>query len=346
MLENRKDAIGLIMESIGDRKTYEEAIKDFESLREEYSDIHESYNYDLDEYFNNHFGECSIDEAKMVTFGGEMFPKYGWAVVMAGGAGSGKGYTRGHMMGIDAKVFDVDELKTLYIEMTKRGKKGESERDWNLRNPDDVGELHQIIKGKGYKDSQEKHFFKTNNKESNLSNVIYDITGDEPSKLANVGKKLKEIGYKTSLVIVVTNREVAFYRNQSRERVVPEVVFHSTHNAVSTQILPYVKSADAKYYDEAWVVFSSADSGKSLTPEQEKELKNLRVIQLVKSGSSFIVPKALEDRIYSVFGPQEPDPLNPKRYLTYKEYNPDNSKEVADKQEDRVKSGELRVLKR
>ena len=72
----------------------------------------------------------------------------------------------------------------------------------------------------------------------------------------------------------------------------------------------------------------------------------MRVIQLVKSGSSFIVPKALEDRIYSVFGPQEPDPLNPKRYLTYKEYNPDNSKEVADKQEDRVKSGELRVLKR
>lgn len=341
MLENRKDSIGLVMEGLTQNRELNESMALFESLREEYGDdIHEAYNYTLNEYF--HTSEHDpIDEAKTVTFGGKMFPENGWAVVMAGGAGSGKGYTRNHSMGIDAKVFDVDELKRLQVMVDAKGKKGEK-REWDLRDPKQTGEIHQVIKNKGFKDKQEEYFFKGN--EGKLPNVIYDITGDDPKKLTSIGKKMKEMGYKTSLVVVVTNREVAFYRNQSRDRVVPEVVFHQTHNAVSTQILPYLKGADAKYYDEAWLVFSSANSARDLTPEQVKELKDMGVIKLLKSGSSFVVPQAVEDRVYDVFGPQETNPEDPERYIKYKDYNPTNSKDVADAQREKAQKGEISIL--
>lgn len=341
MLENRKDSVGLVMEGLNLRKLDEEYISFLESVSEEYGDdIHEAYNYTLNEYFKIDENE-PIDEAKVVTFGGKMFPEYGWAVVMAGGAGSGKGFTRNHSIGIDAKVFDVDELKRLTVLRDAKGKNGEK-REWNLRDPNQTGEIHQLIKGKGLKDSQEKYFFMGN--EGKLPNVIYDITGDDPKKLTSIGKKMKDMGYKTSLVVVVTNREVAFYRNQSRERVVPEVVFHQTHNAVSTQILPYLKGADAKYYDEAWLVFSSANSARDMTPEQEKELKDMGVIKLLKSGSSFVVPQAVEDRVYDVFGPQETNPEDPERYIKYKDYNPSNDKDTAKAQEKRAKKGEISIL--
>ena len=50
---------------------------------------------------------------KLITFGGKAYPKYGHIVLMAGGAGSGKGFILSNLVGVEGKVFDVDELKTL-----------------------------------------------------------------------------------------------------------------------------------------------------------------------------------------------------------------------------------------
>lgn len=50
---------------------------------------------------------------KLITFGGKAYPKFGNIVVMAGGAGSGKGFVLSNLVGMEGKVFDVDELKTL-----------------------------------------------------------------------------------------------------------------------------------------------------------------------------------------------------------------------------------------
>ena len=49
---------------------------------------------------------------KLITFGGKAYPKYGHIVLMAGGAGSGKGFILSNLVGLEGKVFDVDELKT------------------------------------------------------------------------------------------------------------------------------------------------------------------------------------------------------------------------------------------
>ena len=311
-----------------------EVNESFEELREDYGmDIAEDYNYELEESMS-----VSIDEAKTVTFGGKTFPKYGWGIVMAGGSGSGKGYVRSHRIAIDAKVMDVDELKKLYVMAAKAGK-FDDKRTYNFKNPEDVGALHQIVKKKGFKDKQEDAFFLTN-KEGKLDNIIYDITGDDPKKLGSIGKKLKDMGYKTSIVWVVTNREEAFIRNLKRDRVVPEKIFHTTHNDVAKAVEPFLKSADARYYDEAWLVFGSGDSAKDLTPEQEKELEKMGVVKLEKSGTSFIIPNDVEMRVHRILGPMEPNPDKPENYISYDEFMTDYKGNKA-----KVKKGEMRIRK-
>lgn len=79
MLGNRKDSLGMIMEGLSFQKKVLPSIDEqFSALREEYTDIHEAYNYEIAE---------PVDEAKTVTFGNATYPKYGWCVVMAGGSG-------------------------------------------------------------------------------------------------------------------------------------------------------------------------------------------------------------------------------------------------------------------
>ncbi len=62
----------------------------------------------------NHEVEGQIDEA-LITFGGKAYPKFGQVVILAGGAGSGKGFVNSNLLGIDGKVFDVDALNGLAI---------------------------------------------------------------------------------------------------------------------------------------------------------------------------------------------------------------------------------------
>ena len=251
---------------------------------------------------------------------------------------AGKGYVRGHKIAIDAKVLDVDRLKELYVLAAKNGK-FDDDREYNFKNPEDVGALHQIVKQKGFKDKQENAFFSTNQGDR-LDNVIYDITGDDPKKLGSIGKKLKEMGYKTSIVWVVTNREEAFIRNLKRDRVVPEKIFHTTHNDVAKAVAPFLKSADARYYDEAWLAFGSGNSAKELTPEQEKSLEKMGVVKLEKSGTSFVIPKDLEMKVQDILGPMEPNPDNPENYVSFADFQKDFKGNKA-----KVKSGEMRIRK-
>ena len=89
---------------------------------------------------------------KLITFGGKAYPKFGNIVVMAGGAGSGKGFILSNLVGMEGKVFDVDELKTLAsktpaIQKRVKDELGVDLADLasNLKNPENVGKLHQIM---------------------------------------------------------------------------------------------------------------------------------------------------------------------------------------------------------
>ena len=332
---NSSNNISSIVEGLETARKIKSIEESFEELRENYGlDIWEDYNYDIDDgaFIGN------IDEAKTVTFAGKTFPRFGWSVVMAGGSGSGKGYIRKNKIAIDAKVMDVDRLKELYVMAAKAGK-FDDDRVYNFKNPDDVQALHQIVKKKGFKNSQEDAFYAAIDSDRK-PNIIYDITGDDPKKLASIGKKLKDMGYMTSIVWVVTNREEAYIRNMKRDRVVPEKIFHSTHNDVAKAVEPFLKSADARYYDEAWLAFGSGDSAKELTPEQKKELDKMGVVKLEKSGSSFVIPKDVEMKVHQILGPMETNPDNPENYVSYDEFQKEFDANV-----DRVKRGEMNIRK-
>ena len=70
--------------------------------------------------------ESQLEEA-LITFGGKAYPDFGQVVILAGGAGSGKGFVKSKLLGIEGIVFDVDRLKELVIASTKFNAKAKEE---------------------------------------------------------------------------------------------------------------------------------------------------------------------------------------------------------------------------
>ena len=69
-----------------------------------------------------------INQDKVVKFNNKVYPNFGWCVIMAGGGGSGKGYSLNNFLPINGKIIDVDEFKKLYMKMNNN-KIGNEEYD-------------------------------------------------------------------------------------------------------------------------------------------------------------------------------------------------------------------------
>ena len=89
---------------------------------------------------------------KLITFGGQAYPKFGNIVLMAGGAGSGKGFVLSNLVGVEGKVLDVDALKTLASKAPSIKKKVKDQMGVdiedlanNLKDPKNVEKLHDIM---------------------------------------------------------------------------------------------------------------------------------------------------------------------------------------------------------
>lgn len=280
------------------------------------------------DYIVESLRDNSINEAKVVTFDGKSNPDFGQAVIMAGGAGSGKGTALKSVIMLQGKIFDVDELKQLYVKGSKAGIFDDIRGgNYDFKNPDDVALLHQKVKELGLKDRREQAFFSSLST-NRLPNIVFDITGDEESKLTKLSMMCKDIGYKVSLVWVVANREEAFIRNLQRDRTVPDEVFHATHNNVKTSVFSFLEGSGSKFCDSAWVVFSSGASAEDMTPDEKRALENNRVIKLEKKGSKFVVPDKVYRKIMKVTGRNEIDPKNPQNYVSQKEFAKDGLKDA------------------
>lgn len=276
-----------------------------------------------------------INEASIVTFGGKTFPKDGWALVMSGGAGSGKGYTIENQVALDAKILDVDQMKSMFAKASAGGDGAIAQRTggrkYDFKNSNDVSDLHVTIGDELGLDTKARDNFLDANVENPsgiLPNVIFDITGKSKGKLMDIAKQCKSLGYKTSLIWVVTNREVAMMRNLLRARVVGEKLFHGIHNEVSKTLLEFLKSDDVSLYDEAWVVFSGIDRVKEISDEAEAELKKNAVVKLERKGKGFELSDELEKKIVEWLGPDEVDVKNPQVYKSFSEVNKELQKHM------------------
>jgi hypothetical protein len=297
----------------------------------------------------------ALDEAKAVTFGNKTYPKQGWAVVMAGGAGSGKGTTIEKQILINAKILDVDAMKVVFSKISAgKGYKVSQPisqtstivtpkantqiskltggREYDFKNTNDVMDLHATIGTELELDKKREATLLQSIKTGSgfLTNLIFDITGKTSTKLMNIATTVKKLGYHTSLVWVVTNRQVALMRNLLRDRVVDQRLFHEIHNQVNEVLLDFLQSKDARSYDEAWIVFSGDSKVSDLPPAESRVLFNNSVYKLKKTGDSFEVPEDLAKKIIEFLGPKEVDPRAPKIYKDYEEIKTDISPYVGD----------------
>jgi len=182
----------------------------------------------------------------LITFGGQAYPKFGNIVIMAGGAGSGKGFVKDKLVGIEGFTFDVDALKTLAAAtpaIQKRVKKElgvdlEKLAD-NLKNPENVGKLHQIIGDYLKLDSRRLKALYTSIMTADPErkpNIIFDVTLKDLQKLEKLTRQVSSIGYEKEnihIVWVVNDIEVAKAQNLARSRTVPTEILVNTHRGAS-----------------------------------------------------------------------------------------------------------------
>ena len=199
-----------------------------------------------------------IDEKQILFNRGK---KYGQAVFLAGGAGSGKGFaTKNFMEGEKFKIRDVDEWKKAFMAISRIqkdstdwegninpkyiDKKGRLLGDLDLKNPEHVFALHMAVKNIGIKDKSLKLLLQDLNK-NHLPNILFDITLKETEDITEVIPKLTDVGYEARnihLVWVLANYHVAVKANAERERVVPDDILLQTHEGAANTMYGLIKS--------------------------------------------------------------------------------------------------------
>lgn len=199
---------------------------------------------------------------KLMTFGGRVYPKFGNIVILAGGAGSGKGFTLANLIGIEGKVFDVDKLKSLAMKsknISNRIKKeqGIDVSTFDLKNPDNVARLHNILDGEyNIPDRNQRQTFMDvmSRPSERKPNMIFDVTLKSVKKLRDISTAVQDLGYKKEnihIVWVLNELEIALNQNKKRSRVVPEDILIQTHEGVSITMHRFLADADMlrKYMD-------------------------------------------------------------------------------------------------
>jgi hypothetical protein len=207
---------------------------------------------------------------KLITFGGKAYPRFGNIVIMAGGAGSGKGFVKDKLVGIEGKVFDVDELKTLAAKTPAIRKKVQAEFGVdlanlaaNLKNPENVARLHEIIgDAMNLPDKRMQAFYASvlSAADDRKPNIIFDVTLKDLRKLEKLTRQVAAIGYDKKnihIVWVVNDIEVAIDQNAKRDRTVPVEILINTHRGASQTMLDIINMGKSlKKYMDGDIVFA------------------------------------------------------------------------------------------
>ena len=220
-----------------------------------------------EEYIEAHF---DILLEKLITFGGKAYPKFGNVVIMAGGAGSGKGFVKDNLVGLEGKVFDVDALKTAAAKAPKiiAKVKAETGQDLakiggNLKKASNVSAMHDIISNLlNLPDKKQAAFFASvfSSAPDRKPNIIFDVTLKDLQKLNNITRQVSALGYDKKsihIVWVVNDIEVAKAQNKKRDRVVPTDILINTHRGASATMNDIVNMGNGlKKYMDGDIVFA------------------------------------------------------------------------------------------
>lgn len=257
------------------------------------------------------------DEA-LTPIGGEVYPKFGQVLILAGGAGSGKGFILKNLIPLEGKVFDVDELKKLAIRTKLFSKRVHDETghdidSFNLKNPDEVSVLHEIINDVYKLPSIQKTLMYSSIltlPSDRKPNLIFDITLANLSQLESISRNVTNLGYnKENIHIswIANDFRVAIKQNKNRDRVVPEEILMSTHEGTSLTMRRILDMGDKlkKYMDgDITLIFNKEDvdviSIERKEPSQEdsifKSKRNSKGFY-IKSADYLYLKKKNKDQI-------------------------------------------------
>ena len=264
-----------------------------------------------------------IDETGL-ALGGKIYPPSDNVLILAGGAGSGKGLVRNKVLFFDGKVFDVDDLKALTINYGKfrpndplavdfKDRFGYSLADVDLKNPQHVSDVHEFVELKDFSAKRTKAFFKglKDNTAMQKPNVIFDVTMKDLKKFKKCCKTALDAGYDKKnihLVWVVNSFAQAIANNASRDRSVSQNILFDTHTGVAmtmNDIIGYTKHIYLNSWldGDVWIVF--AKNGDDIIFKKS---------ELVDDPDDSKVPKVLEDfTAYQL--KKQGEPMKPYKYV-------------------------------
>lgn len=240
-----------------------------------------------------------LDEV-LLTFGRKR-PRFNQVIILAGGAGSGKGFVIDNLLGIDARIIDVDDIKGKIIHpgtptLNKKimDKYGIDVTKMNLRNPEEVAKLHQINDEMGISKKVQDLFFRDLerlSKKEMLPNIVFDSTAKSEKKIKEIIDTTTAAGYKKEnmhLVWVINDVNVAKAQNLQRDRVVPEDILIQTHELVAANMSTLLKNNkfDEYFGGDIYFVFNKkyVDSAVGFTKSGGFYVKETLILKIKEKG--------------------------------------------------------------
>jgi len=202
--------------------------------------------------FKEYITEMKMLAEKLLVIG--KGKKYGQIIFLAGGAGSGKGFSISNFLeGEKFKVRDVDEWKKAFIRLAELKGKYPEIKGLDLNKPKDVFILHQWMKDKKIKEKMLTNMLQDLN-QNHLPNVIFDTTASDKGKITDAIPELMNAGYDKKnihLVWVLTDYAVAIKqnRNPERGRIVPEDIMLQTHEGAAKTVWSFIKNGTPRGID-------------------------------------------------------------------------------------------------
>jgi len=160
---------------------------------------------------------------------------YGQVVFLAGGAGSGKGFSSSHFIDNTAfKVRDVDQMKKQLQILNRLGK------------IDIDGIIKKFGRNIPAKEIENIRSLQSQDNPETLPNIMFDITAKDVTDITNIIPMLKKAGYQSKnvhLTWILTNYVTAMENNRNRERMVPEDILLKTHEGAANTVWGLITKA-------------------------------------------------------------------------------------------------------
>lgn len=235
----------------------------------------------LDKYIGNVNEEFNIDEAfaEILTEGVHDKAIFK-AVFLAGGPGSGKDYVLDNTLAGHG-LTEINSDKALEFLMDKEG--------LDKTMPASENEKKDIVRGRA------KNITELRQKLALLgrNGLIINGTGDDVEKIAKIKKRLEEIGYDSSMVVVNTADEISKQRNIERGqrggRTVPENIRKEKWDNVQAG-----RAEFAKMFGQNYMEFDNSEDLRTAPPEVVKAKKE-EMLQLFTNVKNFVAAKPSSD---------------------------------------------------